>query len=79
MRRTTALARKIEFEKMEIDPDFPGYTHQDVHEQVRKMYIYLKRGLNPFTEQPYGFWETNRYTDQDIEAVKQQMLKYLTD
>lgn len=67
---------RIELEKFEIGPDFPGFSRQDIHEQTRKMYAYLKQGLNPFTEQPYGFWETNRYTEQDIDSVKTEMLKY---
>lgn len=67
---------RIEFEQLEITPDFWGYSHQDIHEQTRKMCVFLDKGLNPFTEQPYGFWESNRYSKRDIEDVKTEMLKY---
>lgn len=71
--------KKLAFELLVLDSDFPGYTHQNVHEQVRKMFIYQERGWNPFTEQPYGFWDTYRHTSEDIEEVRREMLKYCVD
>ena len=31
--------KKLEFTHLTLEPDFPGYTHQDVQDQVRKMLI----------------------------------------
>ena len=73
------MMKKLEFTHMTIDPDFPGFTHQDVHEQIRKMLDFEKRGWNPFTEQPYGFWDAYRHTKDDIEEVQREMLKYCID
>lgn len=67
---------KIKFSHYDIEPDFPGYTGQDIYEQVRKMYIYFEQGLNPFTGQPYGFLETHQYTETDIKAAEKEMLRY---
>ena len=71
--------KKLEFTHLTIDPDFPGYTHHDVQDQVRKMLIFQERGWNPFTEQPYGFWDTYRHTKDDIEEVRLEMLTYCVD
>jgi hypothetical protein len=67
---------KIEFQKVEIDPDFLGYSDQDINEQIRKMRMCLESGLNPFTGKPYGLWETHRYVAEDIDRVKAEMTKY---
>jgi hypothetical protein len=66
----------MKYDARDISTDFPGYTEQDVYEQVRKMHIYIDRGLNPFTGLPYGFWEKNRYTVSDIETAEKEMYKY---
>lgn len=71
--------KKLEFTHLTLEPDFPGYTHQDVQDQVRKMLICQERGWNPFTEEPYGFWDTFRHTAEDIEEVRREMLKYCVD
>lgn len=71
--------KKLKFVEMTIDPDFPGFTHQDVHEQIRKMLMHLELGHNPFTELPYGFWDTYRHTIEDVEEVRQEMLKHCVD
>ena len=69
---------KIEFHKFEIGPDFPGYSDQDICEQIRKMRMHLESGVNPFTGKPYGLWENNRYVAEDIDCVKTEMKKYST-
>lgn len=70
--------KKLEFTHLTLEPDFPGYTHQDVQDQG-KMQICQERGWNPFTEQPYAFWDTFRHTAEDIEEVRREMLKYCVD
>jgi hypothetical protein len=68
--------RKLKFVEMTLDPDFPGFTNQDICEQVRKMHNHLEKGFNPFTGQSYGHWDTYRHTPEDVEEVKKEMSKY---
>lgn len=77
-RRITTM-KKLDFPAETICPDFPGYSHQDVHEQVRKMLQNLDQGLNPFSGQPYDYWDTYRHTIDDVEEVRQQMARYYYD
>lgn len=71
--------KKVDFTVETVGPDFPGYTHQDVYEQVRKMRHNLERGLNPFSGQPYGYWDTYRHAVDDVEEVRRQMMQYCYD
>jgi len=71
--------KKLDFPVETVGPDFPGYTHQDVYEQTRKMFNHLEQGRNPFSGQPYDYWDVYRHTRDDVEEVRQQMLKYCYD
>ncbi|MEA4888885.1 MAG: hypothetical protein VB070_05425 [Clostridiaceae bacterium] len=71
--------KKLNFPVETVGEDFPGFSHQDVQEQVRRMLQNLECGVNPFSGQPYDYWDAYRHTFDDVEEVRQQMLKYCCD
>ncbi len=71
--------RKLEFPTQSICPGFPGFSHQNIQEQTRRMLQNLERGVNPFSGLPYVFWDLYRHTEADVEEVSHQMLKICCD
>ncbi len=71
--------RKLEIPAQAICQEFPGFSRQDIQEQTRRMLQNLERGVNPFSGDPYDFWDVYRHTADDVEEVRQQMLKLCCD